>query len=356
MSQTGHGGGVDQVAQELGLPREQILDFSASINPLGMPESARAAIVEAVDRITDYPEIEAQSLRRTLAWQKGLPEENLLPGSGSTELIYLLPRVLQPRRALIVEPAFSEYAPALRQAGCHIDTLTLKPEEDFRFDPQRVLDALRPDTGMVWLANPGNPTGVPIDPLQLQELAENLAGCRLVIDEAFVDFAPEHSLLEVVTEYENLFILRSMTKFYAIPGLRVGYLAGPSGELTRLAAERQPWTLSTLAIAAGKACLEDSAYLQRTLSEISRLREQLALGLEQLSVTVFPSVANYLLFRMSDDWPDAQILCDRLGGKGILLRNCANFPSLDNRYLRVAVRSEAENRQLLSALCEAAGC
>jgi len=350
MIRDSHGGGVDRAAQELGLSREQILDFSASINPLGLPESARQAIIRNIDRITDYPEIDAQSLCRTLARQQNLPEEYLLPGSGSTELIYLLPRVLKPRRALIIEPAFSEYAPALRQAGCWIDTHSLYAEDNFRFDPQRVLQSLHPETELVLLANPGNPTGIAIDPSPLRELATALGDCRLLIDEAFVDFSPEHSLLTAVAEFKNLFVLRSMTKFYAIPGLRVGYLAGPAREIALLAAERQPWALSTLALFVAKACLEDTLYQQQTLSEIPRLRAQLTHGLEQLSLTVFPSAVNYLLFRTPQLWPDAENLCERLREKGILIRNCANFQSLDNRYLRVAVRSTDENRQLLDAL------
>ncbi|HEX9778988.1 MAG TPA: threonine-phosphate decarboxylase CobD [Geopsychrobacteraceae bacterium] len=354
MSRPGHGGGVDRAADELGVARERIVDFSASINPFGPPDTVRQALLDALERVADYPEIDAQSLRRALARWQNLPEENLLPGSGSTELIYLLPRVLRPRRALIIEPAFSEYAPALQQAGCRIDRLTLQAATDFRFEPRQVLEALHADTELVLLANPGNPTGVAVDPLQLRKLAAALGRCRLLIDEAFVDFSVEHSLLAAVTEYPNLFVLRSLTKFYAIPGLRVGYLAGPSRELARLAAERQPWTLSNLAIAAAKACLDDSRYRQRTLEAIPRLREQLVQGLERLSVKVFPSHANYLLLRVPRDWPGAATLCARLREQGLLLRNCADFASLDDRYLRVAVRGAEENRRLLAALAEAA--
>lgn len=354
MNQPGHGGGVDQAAQELGVLREEILDFSASINPLGLPDSARQAIASAIEQVTDYPEIDAQSLRRALAHHHGLPEENLLPGSGSTELIYLLPKVLRPKRALLVEPAFSEYAPALQQAGCLIDTFELQADDNFRIDPQQILKALHPDTEMVVLANPGNPTGIVIEPAVLTELASGLGSCHLLVDEAFVDFCPEHSLTTAVPEFDNLFVLRSMTKFYAIPGLRVGYLAGPARELDQLAEMRQPWTLSNLAIAAAKACIDDTGYRERSLKEIPRLRQQLAEGLEQLSVQVFPSQANYLLFRIPNDWPSAETLCERLREKGILLRNCANFSSLDNRYLRVAVRNEEENRKMLDALRTAA--
>jgi len=355
MSRPGHGGGVDRAAEELGFSREQIIDFSASINPLGLPASARQAILAAVERVTDYPEIDAHSLRRGLARHHDLPEANLLPGSGSTELIYHLPRTLRPRRTLIVDPAFSEYVPALQLAGSHVDTFPLRAEDAFQFAPQKLLAALHPDTEMVWLANPGNPSGAAVAPELLRGLAESLGACRLVVDEAFVDFAPGYSLLEAVTEHENLFVLRSLTKFYAIPGLRVGYLAGPAEDLERLAVERQPWTLSTLALAAARACLDDAAYRQLTLAEIPRLRNQLKEGLEQLSLTVYPSVANYLLFRVADHWPDAAILCSRLRQDGFLLRNCATFPSLDNRYLRVAVRSAAENQCLLDALAAMGG-
>jgi len=350
MKRPAHGGGVDRAAQELNLPREQILDFSASINPQGVPATVRLALDQALERIADYPQIDANSLRHALANHHDLPPECLLPGSGSTELIYLLPRALKPRRAVIVEPAFSEYAPALQQAGCVVDRFALDPADRFRFDSEALIDSLHPEVDLVWLANPGNPSGVGIDPDQLRCLAMKLGARRLIIDEAFVDFSPELSLIDAVLERDNLIILRSMTKFYAIPGLRVGYLAGPPKDVAVLAAGRLPWALSGLAIAAAEACLWDSEYRRRSLDELDCLRDQLETGLQPLAEEIYPSRANYLLLRLHASGPGSRDLCRRLRGKGILLRNCCDFYPLDDRYLRVAVRTADENRRLVDAL------
>ncbi|MCK4691246.1 MAG: threonine-phosphate decarboxylase [Desulfuromonadales bacterium] len=345
-----HGGGVDRAMREFGLLREQIHDFSASINPLGPPPQVLKALTAAIKRISDYPELDAASLSRELARFHELPEGNLLPGSGSTELIYLLPRVFRPRRALLIQPCFSEYAPALQQAGCRIDTLGLEPGENFAFSVEQVLDAVQDETDLVLLANPGNPSGIGIEPQQLIALAERLGNCRLLIDEAFADFCPERSLLNLVPRLSNLLILRSLTKFYAIPGLRVGYLVGPLLDVTQLASAREPWAISNLAIVAAKACLTADVYRQQTLRQLPRLRADLRQGLEALGIKVFPGEANYLLGRLPEVFPDAEELATVLRREGLLIRNCADFVPLDKRFLRVAVLAENANLKLLERL------
>lgn len=350
MSKPVHGGGVDRAMAELGLPRNAIHDFSASINPLGAPPQVIRALSDALARIGDYPEIDAASLRRALARFHALPEDHLLPGSGSTELIYLLPRVFRPRRALLVLPCFSEYAPALQQVDCEIDTVALSPDNDFRFSVGEILAAVRDETDLLLLANPGNPTGIGIDPQQLQELAGQLGDRRILIDEAFVDFCPERSILRQVRQLPNLLVLRSMTKFYAIPGLRVGYLAGSRADVARLAAEKEPWTLSNLAIAAGRACLIAEEFRDRTLETIPNLRRDFQQQLERLGFYVFPGAANYLLCRLPESWPAASEIAARLRPQGLLVRSCADFAPLDERYLRLAVLGAEQNRRLLEGL------
>lgn len=354
MNRYGHGGGVHRAAKECGLALSELLDFSASINPLGMPPAVLAAAQQGLAEALHYPEIDAASLSTALAAFHQLPAECLLPGSGSTDLFYLGARVLRPRRALLVTPAFSEYERALAQAGTAIDFYALRAEDDFQLDLSRLLRFLKPDTDLVLLANPGNPTGVGVAPAKVEALARALREqALLAVDEAFIDFCPAGSVIERVVDHANLYVFRSLTKFYAIPGLRAGYLAGPPRGIARLAEAQPPWPLSTPALAAAVACLGEAEFRSATLGTIPRLRQLLAEGLTALGLTVFPSQANYLLARLNAAGQSAAALAALLRPQGVLIRDCANFPSLDGRYLRLAVRSAEDNRRLLAALAAA---
>ena len=346
-----HGGSVTRAARELGLAPEAILDFSASINPLGMPQAVLTAARKAIAEAVHYPEIDAAGLCQALAAHYRLDAAHVLPAAGSTELIYLLPRVLRPRHALLVLPAFSEYARSLDLAGVPWDGWALKPEAEFRFEPGELLAAVRPETDLVLLANPGNPSGIGIAPALLEEVARCLREqALLVVDEAFVDFCPERSLLERVPDHDNLYVLRSLTKYYAIPGLRAGFLAGPPRGVACLAAARDPWTLSTPALAAAAACLDAADFRHATNAQLPPLREALAAALQQLGLTVYPGEANYLLARLAPGAPDAAAVAAQLFRQGILVRPCGNFPPLDDRYLRFAVRTLPELERLVAAL------
>jgi threonine-phosphate decarboxylase len=346
-----HGGQALAVARELGCPAEAILDFSASLNPLGPPEAALAAARAALAEVCHYPETDAASLAGALAGHHDLPEACVLAGGGATEFIFLVPRVLRPRRVLLVEPAFNEYRPALRQAGAIVDTFQVTAADDFRLDLAALGKALRPDTDLVWLANPLNPSGTGYPRSLLLELADRLPpSVRLLVDESFIDFAPALSIADQVATRPNLIVLRSLTKFYALAGLRIGWLATAPSLAGQLAAGREPWRLSTPAIAAGLACLEATALRAATLQAIPVLRNELAAGLNKLGCTVYPAVANYLLCRLPDRAPAAEAAAARLCRQRILIRTCTDFVGLDDRFMRLAVRSAADNRQLLDAL------
>lgn len=347
-----HGGGVLKLLQQTGIQREELLDFSASINPLGLPESVKKALIESLSLLTDYPEIDASSLRQALAKHHQLPVEMVLPANGSTSLIYLLPRVFQPKRALLVAPCFSEYRPALLQQDCVVDELVLSAREEFSFNSQTLLDRMHPQTDLVWLANPGNPSGRGIEPQQLVQLAKALAPTLLVVDEAFVDFCPQLSLIAELRGISNLLLLRSMTKFYAIPGLRVGYLLAAPEHIDRLAAVSEPWQLSTPAICAACACLADESYQRNSLAQIPQLRDDFVVALQNLGLQVFPSVANYLLLRLPEDGPSADQFAKRLLTRQVLVRSCSNFSGLDQSFVRLAVRSATENAHLLTLLAK----
>jgi threonine-phosphate decarboxylase len=346
-----HGGQVLSLARELGCLPETILDFSASLNPLGPSVEALAAARDALVDACHYPEVDGAALAMAIADHHGLPRECVLAGAGATEFIYLIPRILRPRRVLLVEPAFSEYRPALLQAGAQVDTWQLDPADDFRLDPAGLLAALHPDTELVWLANPLNPGGTGYPRELLLSLADVLpAQVFLVVDEAFVDFAPQLSLADQVAARMNLVTFRSLTKFYAIAGLRLGWLAACPQLIARCAAGREPWRLSTPAIAAGLACLQAVNLPATTLQVIPLLRTELASGLGKLGCKVYPSVANYLLCRLPDSAPPATTIAAALRLQGILIRTCTDFAGLDDRHVRLAVRRAVDNRRLLAEL------
>lgn len=347
-----HGGTVFAVARRLGVSPDGIIDFSASINPLGPPVGVRGAVAAAFDRLVHYPDSGATELRDALARRHHLLPENICVANGSTELIYLVPRLVGGRRGLIVAPPFSEYAKSLARAGWEIDYLALDPDQGFALSPDALDRRLARGCDLLFLANPGNPTGALIPG---NGVAEILRLCRsrgafLVLDEAFIDFREEESATSLVAQGGGAVVLRSMTKFYAIPGLRLGYAVGSGEVIARLAALREPWSVNTLAQAAGLACLEDGEYPARTRDLVAAERKRLASGIAALpGLTVYPSSANYLLVRI-DAGPSAPELAARLLAERVLIRDCSSFRGLSDRFFRVAVRGAEENMRLLDLL------
>lgn len=353
----GHGGKVYLLAQRLGLDPAEIVDFSASINPLGPPPEVLAAIREELELLlVHYPEVEAASLSRELAGRLGLGTENLAAANGSTEPIHLLPRMAErmglARRALIVAPAFSEYRAGLEAARWRFDVFRCRVEDDFRADPDELLAALDNDYGLVFLAQPANPTGVLTDRELILKLADGQAarGNLAVIDEAFVDFCPEHSVLGELNDHPGLVVLRSLTKFYALPGLRLGLTAARAGVITALRAIQYPWSVNALAQRAGLMCLEEDGYAARTREVINRERARMAEGLKALGLKVWSSAVNYQMIRLADNHPPAAEVVDGMAGRAMPIRDCANFAGLSEGYIRLAVRSAEENGRLLAAL------
>ncbi|GLI38526.1 threonine-phosphate decarboxylase [Geobacter hydrogenophilus] len=346
-----HGGTVFAVARQLGVSSDEILDFSASINPLGPPAGVRKAVAAAFDRLVHYPDSGATELRDALARHHHLLPENICVANGSTELIYLMPRLTGGRRGLIVAPPFSEYAKGLSRAGWEIDYLDLSPGNGFALSLDALDRRLASGCDLLFLANPGNPTGVLIP---RDVVAEVIRLCRrhgifLVLDEAFIDFCEEESAKDLVAQGGGV-VLRSMTKFYAIPGLRLGYAVGSEEVIARLAALREPWSVNTLAQAAGLACLADGDYPARTRSLVEAERVRLDAGITALpGLAVYPSAANYLLARL-DAGPTAPELAAWLLAERVLIRDCSSFRGLSDRFFRIAVRGPEENGRLLELL------
>ena len=344
-----HGGDVYQLARSLELDVSELLDFSANINPLGFPAGIAGAVQESLKDIVHYPDRRCLELTRDLAVYHGLSPEQILVGNGSTELIYLAVRALKPNKALIVAPAFSEYEHALENAGVPVDFLITTEAQNFTLD--QALDPQGAD--LVFLAHPASPSGALLPPELLLEVAARLndAGVFLLLDEAFIDFVEDASFKTQLGQFPRVLLLRSFTKFFAIPGMRLGYLLGAPVLISRLAALQEPWSVNTLAQAMGRACLKDRDYITRTRDLIREEKEYLFEGLAFLpGLQPFPSAVNYLLVKLTSSDFIASGLRQALFMNKIVIRDASNFRGLDEHFFRVAVRSREENDRLLSSL------
>jgi cobyric acid synthase CobQ/L-threonine-O-3-phosphate decarboxylase len=349
-----HGGDIRSMARTLGCAPEEILDFSANINPLGPPTWLRPVVARAMAGTAHYPEPRAEGLRRIAAARMGVEPENVVAGNGSSELLYALPRVCAARglgRAVLPAPCYGDYARACEAAGLSCEMLTLRPETGFSMDWPGLEEVLN-KPALVILGQPGNPAGTLLEPERILDLADRLPESFFLVDEAFADFVPQLSRLGAAVR-PNLFVLHSLTKFYAVPGLRLGLGYGHAEVCDALSALLPDWSVNALAQAVGEEALADEAYAVRAVAAVQDLRSGLESALGRLGVTVFPGSANYLLCRSEN--PDAFALQEKLAKSRILIRNCANYAGLDARYFRVAVRGAEENGRLVQALSKIFG-
>jgi threonine-phosphate decarboxylase len=350
-----HGGNIYKVAQELGLPESRIIDFSASLNPLGISKKVKMRLQEELDNIHNYPDPDVTELRKRLSEYHGINLETILCGNGSTELIYLIPRVLKPRRVLIPSPTFLEYERAVNSLNLNriepkqtstIVNLSLKEADNFRIDPDAFINAMQ-GCDMAFLCNPNNPTGRLLKKklvLKIAEAAKELR-CLLIVDEAFIDFCPGESVIRYVQDNPYLVVLRSMTKFYALSGLRVGYGVFPEHLIGKLKALKEPWTVNILAQKAAIEALQDSEYVERTMKLIKAEKSFLENSLKQLGIEFLPSDANFYLMRIDN----AEEISMALKGRGMMVRRCSNF-RLGDSYIRIAVKLHRENELLIEEL------
>jgi threonine-phosphate decarboxylase len=351
-----HGGTVFAVARQLGVAPEEILDFSASINPLGPAPGVSGAVAAAFSRVVHYPDSGCHELRQALARHHGLEAAQVVVANGSTELIHLLPRLVpaRSRRALLVAPAFSEYAHALDLSGWRYDYLPLRPATGFALDKEQLAATLDQGYDLLFLGNPGNPSGRLYCLAEVEQLLDLCRdkGVFALLDEAFMDFCEEESAKRLALARDNVLVLRSMTKFYGFPGLRLGYALGKAEHIGKVARHLPPWSVGVLAQAAGLAGLADRAHGEETRQLVTGERSWLAAELGRLpGLTIFPGAANYLLGEMGGELT-ATMLAEKLLPQRILIRTCGNFAGLGERFFRVAVRSRGENEILVRAMGE----
>jgi threonine-phosphate decarboxylase len=347
-----HGGNVFTAARALGVAPDQVIDFSASINPLGMSSRVRSALIDSLDSLIHYPDTSHKDLKQALGEFHDLSPDHFTIANGSTELIYNLPALLPGKKALIISPSFSEYVRALNQHHWEVRHFILASENNFSIDTDELERALAGGVDALFICNPGNPSGKLYPERTMEKICTLClsAGTFLVLDEAFMDFCEEASAKRMIAQSENAVLLRSMTKFFGIPGLRLGYAISNAPLAGRLDSMGGPWSVNSLALAAGTAALQDVRHNLESLEFIRQERRTLIEGLAGFSqLRLYPSSVNYLLVEIMEGMTSRE-LRERLLPHRILIRDCASFVGLSGRFFRVAVRTGAENKRLLECL------
>lgn len=351
----GHGGDLLTASAQFGLAPESLLDFSANINPLGPPPGVLEKLREALlPTVITYPDPGHRGLVSRLAERLELEPECLVIGNGAAENMALALQAFMPRRVGVVEPCFSEYARLAAKFGAEVIAIYGEEERNFKAAPEQVVQLLS-RCELVFIGQPNNPNGVQYTREELKCFAEagERYGTLLVMDEAFIDFIPERqrqSLEKEISVYGNLILIRSMTKFYAIPGLRLGYAIAHPDRAAAMRSKQVTWSVNGLALLAGEACLSaDESYIRATLSLIDKQRAFLRKGLAELGCRTWPGEVNFLLVRLPSGWT-AEAMQGRLGERGIMVRSCAMYPGLGPADIRIAVKDEAACHRLLEEL------
>ena len=330
------------------------LDFSANVNPFGPPEPVKAAVRAAADGLSAYPDPYCGPLREKLAAFNGMQRENVICGNGAAELIYACAAALQPKKALLPVPSFADYENALLAAGCEPAFYPLRRENGFLLT-EDILSAVRPGVELIVLCSPNNPTGRSVEKGLLLKLLDRCrkTGTWLFLDECFLELTDEDkafSLASCLRPEDRVFLLRAFTKAYGMAGLRLGYgLCRNRDMLLRMCRLTQPWNVSAPAQAAGLAALDCPAWPENARALFREEKPYLAEQLTRLGFTVLPGDANFLFFS------GAPGLQETLLSHGVLIRDCSNYRGLGPGDCRIAVRTRAENGELIQIMEEALG-
>lgn len=330
------------------------VDFSANINPLGMPNGIKEAVKHALKDCVNYPDPFCRELARAAGKYLNVPHEYLFFGNGAADVLFRLALALKPRQALLLAPTFADYEKALRSVDCKIHYYDLTAEESF-IPGKNIVSKITPRIKLVVICNPNNPTGQLMDRTQLERVLYKcrMIGAHLLIDECFMDFVDAdkaYSLRDMLEEYPELIILKAFTKTFAMPGIRLGYcMTSDEALLTRLHECGQDWSVSVLAQAAGIAAMKEQKYLQDSFAYVAEEREYLREQLKSIGAKVYGSEANYVFFYIEEPENLAELMRER----GYLIRSCANYHNLGAGYYRIAVKTRVQNRAFIKAFKEA---
>lgn len=352
-----HGGDLDAIQRTYGIPKEEIIDFSGNINPLGFPKKAEEALKENLHLICTYPDKKYKALKKAIGTYTGADPAHIVVGNGSTELIATFIQTIAADHSVIMGPAYSEYEREVTLNGGSFTYFPLREEDNFRLNLPALLQALTPDVGMFIACNPNNPTGTAIRTEEMRAILSHCKkiGASVMIDETYIEFSdvlPEICSIPLVAEFDNLFVIRGTSKFFAAPGIRLGYgISSNQTFLDRFKTNSDPWSVNSLADFVGQHIFTDFDFHKKTQTLVSSERRKAFAELSSWKhIKAYPSEANFILLRLQTDKVTAHDLFESCIRKKMLIRDASSFTFLDESFLRFCILSPEHNTALLKEL------
>ena len=378
-----HGGNIYKVFREKNI--KEILDYSSNINPYGIPESLKSRIIENLEILERYPDPDYVELREKLANLNNVNMSDIVLGNGATEIIFLFMKVINPKKILIVSPTFGEYERAVKATEIpgdivslsysngdnknienkeiEIEYFELKESDDFNLNIGNLKNQLEKKYDLLIICNPNNPTGKFLKLAQTEEILKecNKYDTKLFIDEAFIEFLADgmkESIINTEENKKNLFVTRAFTKFFAIPGLRLGYGMYFDKELEqKISEKKEPWSVNNFAEMAGLTVLDDAEYIEKTLKWITKEKIYMYEKLNEISgIKVYETEVNFITGKIDEklflEGLNVKILREKMLEQGILIRDASNFKFLDERFFRLAIKDRASNERVIEAMKE----
>jgi threonine-phosphate decarboxylase len=354
-----HGSDLEKIEQIYGIKKEDIISFSANVNPLGVSPRLRESLSEHIDAITTYPDREYTTLRHCMAEYVSADPDNIIVGNGSTELISLFIQIRHPKKAMIIGPTYSEYEREISLGGGTTLYYPLREEDNFLLNVTDFTSHLNESIDLLVICNPNNPTSSNIPNSQMRQI---LDVCKqydifVMVDETYVEFADnmeEITSVPLINYYNNIIILRGTSKFFAAPGLRLGYaITGNPDLLKAINTRKNPWTINSLAVIAGEIMFRDTDYINQTRqlisSERNRIYETFA---SNDDFKVYKPSGNFMLLKIQKPGVTSQDIFDAAIRQGMMIRDCSTFPFLDHQYIRFCFMNPADNDRLIKCILE----
>lgn len=351
-----HGANLYQLSQKYGFSKDEFMDFSSNINPFGSSEKARNYISEHMDMVSMYPDPEYIELKQSISKYCGCNEDNIILGSGATELISSFIETVNPKSALLLSPAYSEYEKELKKINCSIDRYYAKEENNFKVDADDLINRVNSmNHSLIVICNPCNPTGFAFTSSEIKHISES-TNAWIMVDETYVEFADKSifSSASVTDSCNRLFVIRGTSKFFSTPGIRLGYgLSSDSGIKSSILKHIDLWNINIIASKMGEIMFVDDEFIDSTVKHMSSERDYLFSALSSIgSVKIYPSYGNFILCRIKDKSMTAAELREKLIPHKIIIRDCNSFDGLDEYYFRVCILKPEENRLLIKQLSE----